>query len=304
MTRTVSMLPAATEIVGALGLMDQLVAVSHECDHPGEANRRPRITQCEIHGKGLPSAAIDQWVSERLRSGGSLYTLDEPKLRELAPDLILTQRLCDVCAPAYGSVAALAATLPSKPRVLNLEPKNLRDILRGVQDVADAMGRPERGILARRGLERRIAEVAERVRRLPRPTTFLMEWADPIYNSGHWNPELMALAGGAPVLSPAGEYSIRIPWEDLRAADPQVLVVACCGHGVERTRKDVPVLEALPGWKDLRAVRDRRVHLTDGSAYFSRPGPRIVDSLEMLATMIHPEVCRWAYPERGVISVY
>jgi iron complex transport system substrate-binding protein len=304
MIRTVSMLPAATEIVGALGLMDQLVAVSHECDYPDEANRRPRITHCEIHGKGLPSAEIDRWVSDRLQSGGSLYTLDEPKLAELAPDLILTQRLCDVCAPAYGSVAAMAATLPSKPRVLNLEPKCLGDILRGVEEVADAMGRADRGVEVRRALERRIAEVTERLRGLNRPTTFVMEWADPIYNSGHWNPELIALAGGAPVLSAPGEYSVRVPWEDLRMADPEVLVVACCGHGVERTRSDMPVLEGLPGWNGLRAVRDRRMYIADGSAYFSRPGPRIVDSLEILAALIHPLTCGRAYRDCGVITVY
>src|SRR6516162_1348318 len=145
MTRTVSLLPAATEIVGALGLMDDLLAVSHECDYPEEANYRPRVTFCEIYGKGLPSDEIDRWVSERLRSGGSLYTLDEAKLRELAPDLILTQRLCDVCAPSFGSVAALAQALPSAPRALYLEPKNLRDVLDGTREVAAAMGHPERG---------------------------------------------------------------------------------------------------------------------------------------------------------------
>lgn len=300
MIRTVSMLPAATEIVGALGLMDQLVGVSHECDYPDEANRRLRITHCEIYGKGLSSAEIDRWVSERLRAGDSLYTLDEATLRDLAPDLILTQRLCDVCAPAYGSVAALAATLPTKPRVLNLEPKQLLDIVVGVEEVASAMGRPERGAEVRRGLVRRIADAVKRVKGRNRPTAFLMEWADPIYNSGHWNPELIRLAGGSAVLSPEGEYSVRVPWDDLRAADPEVLVIACCGHGVERTRKDLPLLEALPGWQDLRAVRGRRVYLADGSAYFSRPGPRVVDSLEMLAGMIHPEACGGAYPERGI----
>ena len=304
MIRTVSMLPAATEIVGALGLMDQLVAVSHECDYPEEANRRPRITHCEIYGKGLPSAEIDRWVSERLRSGGSLYTLDEPKLRELALDLILTQRLCDVCAPSYGSVAALAATLPSKPRVLNLEPKRLLDVVCGVEEVAQAMGQWERGFEVRCGLVRRIADVVARVKGVNRPATFIMEWADPIYNAGHWNPELIRLAGGAPVLSREGEYSVRVPWEDLRAADPEVLVIACCGHRVERTKQDLPILEALPGWRELRAVRAGRTYLADGSAYFSRPGPRIVDALEMIASMIHPEACRGAYPDRGAIPVY
>jgi iron complex transport system substrate-binding protein len=304
MIRTVSMLPSATEIVGALGLMDQLVAVSHECDYPEEAKRRPRITHCEIHGTGLSSAEIDRWVSKRLQSGGALYLLDEPKLRELAPDLILTQRLCDVCAPAYDSVAAMAAKLPSKPRVLNLEPRCLRDILNGIEGVADAMGHPQRGAEVRRGMERRIEDVTERVRGLNRPTALLMEWAEPIYNAGHWNPELIALAGGAPVLSPPGESSVRVPWEDLRAADPDLLVVACCGHGLERTRADIPMLEALPGWKELRAVRSRRVHLADGSAYFSRPGPRIVDSLEMLATLIHPQACSGVYKGCGVTAAY
>ncbi len=289
MIRAVSMLPAATEIVGALGLMDQLVAVSHECDYPEEANHKPRVTYCEIYGKGLPSAEIDRWVSERLQSHGSLYTLDEAKLRELAPDLILTQRLCDVCAPSYDSVESLARALPSHPRVLNLEPKKLRDVLQCHNDVAVAMGHPEHGVEVRRGLEKRIAAVEARVRGLPRPRVFIMEWAEPIYNSGHWNPELIRLAGGEPVLSREGEYSVRVAWEDLRAADPEVLLIACCGHKVERTRQDIPLLEGLPGWQELSAVRNRRTYLADGSAYFSRPGPRIVGSLEMLASMIHPE---------------
>jgi iron complex transport system substrate-binding protein len=304
MIRTVSMLPAATEIVGALGLMDQLVAVSHECDYPEEANHRPRVTYCEIYGKGLPSSEIDRWVSERLQPHGSLYTLDEARLRELAPDLILTQRLCDVCAPSYDSVEAMARALPSHPRVLNLEPKKLEDVLQCISDVAGAMGRPERGAEVRRGLEKRIASVAQCVEGLPRPSVFIMEWAEPIYNSGHWNPELIRLAGGMPVLSSEGEYSVRVAWEDLRAADPEVLVIACCGHKVERTRADVPILEALPGWPSLRAVRNRRTFLADGSAYFSRPGPRIVDTLEMLASMIHPEACSHLVSNADIVPVY
>src|SRR5713101_7451281 len=174
------MLPAATEIVGALGLMDQLLAVSHECDYPEEANHRPRVTFCEIYGKGLPSAEIDRRVSERLRSGGSLYTLDEAKLRELAPDLILTQKLCDVCAPAYGSVESMAKALPSLPRVLNLEPKSLGDILRGVTEVAAAMGHPAKGEEVCRDLEGRIKAVMRRVDGSARRTVFIMEWAEPI----------------------------------------------------------------------------------------------------------------------------
>jgi iron complex transport system substrate-binding protein len=298
MVRTVSMLPAATEIVGALGLMDQLFAVSHECDYPEEANAKPRVTFCEIYGKGLPSAEIDRWVTERIHAGESLYLLDEPLLRELSPDLILTQRLCDVCAPAYGSVAAMAATLPSQPRVLNLEPKSLGDVFQNIREVAAAMGHPERALEVCRILEQRVAAVVKRVAELTRPTLFVMEWADPIFNAGHWTPELVRLAGGVPLLSAEGEYSVRIPWQDLRSADPEILVIACCGHGVERTRQDLPLLESLPGWRDLRAVRTNRVHLVDGSAYFSRPGPRVVDTLEILASLLHPEACRGEYPNR------
>jgi iron complex transport system substrate-binding protein len=298
------MLPAATEIVGALGLMDQLIAVSHECDYPQEANTKPRSTFCEIYGKGLPSAEIDRWVSVQIHAGASLYTLDESLLRGLAPDLILTQRLCDVCAPAYGSVAAMAESLPSRPRVLNLEPKSLGDVLQNIRDVATAMGHPEQSEVVCRGLEKRITDVVNRVAGLSRPTVFVMEWADPIFNAGHWTPELVRLAGGVPVLSAEGEYSTRISWEDLRAANPEVLVIACCGHGVERTRQDIPLLESLQGWHELKSVRDGRVYLADGSAYFSRPGPRIVDTLEILSTLIHPEACRGCYLDRGVIAVY
>ena len=304
MIRTVSMLPAATEIVGALGLMDQLLAVSHECDYPEEANRRPRITSCEIHGKGLPSAEIDRWVSERLRTHGTLYTLDEEQLRGLAPDLILTQRLCDVCAPAYGSVAALAETLPSRPRVLNLEPKSLGDVLLCVADVAAAMGHVEKGLDLCRTLELRIARIVQRARGRPRPTAFVMEWVEPIYNAGHWNPELVRLAGGLPVLSPEAEYSVRVPWQELRATDPEVLVIACCGYVVDRTMQDIPVLEALPGWHELRAVRDRRTYVADGSAYFSRPGPRLVDTLEMLACILHPGIFEEQFSARDIVRVY
>jgi iron complex transport system substrate-binding protein len=304
MVRTVSMLPAATEIVGALGLMDQLLAVSHECDFPLEANAKPRVTHCEIHGKGLPSAEIDRWVSERLRAGESLYTIDEPLLRGLAPQLILTQKLCDVCAPAYGSVSALASALPSRPRVLNLEPRCLADVLNNVREVAAAMGHSERADEVVEGLEGRIAAVEDRAAGLTGSTVFVVEWCDPIFNAGHWTPELVRLAGGTPLLAAEGKDSARVAWEDLRAADPEVVVVACCGHTVERSRADVPILESLPGWFDLRAVRGRRVYLADGSAYFSRPSPRVVDTLELLAAVLHPDACRGAFPDRGAVPVY
>lgn len=304
MTRTVSLLPAATEIVGALGLVGDLVAVSHECDHPTEAAALPRATHCEIHGRGLDSHAIDAWVRDRLRSGESLYTLDEDLLRALRPELILTQKLCDVCAPAFGSVRAFAQTLPGPPRVLNLEPRRLEDVFADVASVAEAMGRPERAGPAVRALRERVKVIAEgSARAAGRPSVFLMEWADPVFCTGHWGPELVDLAGGRDVLGRAGEPSVRAEWEAVRAADPEVLVLACCGHGVERTLRDVPLLEARPGWPSLRAVRAGRVYACDGSAYFSRPGPRLVDSLEILAEAIHPELWAGRFPARGVVKV-
>jgi iron complex transport system substrate-binding protein len=286
------MLPAATEIVGALGLLNQLVGVSHECDFPEGVNTLPRVTHCEIHGKGLSSAEIDRWVSERIRAGESLYTLNEQLLRELAPNLILTQRLCDVCAPAYGSVAALAATLPTKPHVLNLEPSSLGGILENIRQVAEAMGHPDCADEVINKLKHRVEVVCKRVAGLHAPTVFVMEWADPIFNAGHWTPELARLAGGVPVLSPEGIDSVRIEWADLRSANPEVLVIACCGHGIARTMRDLPLLESLPGWHELRAVKESRIYVLDGSAYFSRPGPRVVDTLELIAAALHPEECR------------
>ena len=302
--RTISLLPAATEIVGALGLMGDLAGVSHECDFPDEANRRPRVTHCEIHNKGLPSDAIDRWVSDTLQTAASLYTLDEDTIRGLRPELILTQKLCDVCAPAYGSVQAFARTLPGPPRVLNLEPRCLADVFDNIRQVAEAMGHPGRAAQVVEGLRQRVRAVEEGAARAGRrPSVFLMEWADPPYCSGHWGPELVETAGGRDVLGRKGADSVRVPWEAVVEADPEVLVLACCGHGVARTLQDVPLLERRPGWSSLRAVKGGRVHVADGSAYFSRPGPRVVDSLEILAEIIHPELFRGRFPDRGVVKV-
>jgi iron complex transport system substrate-binding protein len=303
--RTISLLPAATEIVGALGLMDDLLAVSHECDYPGEALARPRVTHCEIHGRGLDSAAIDAWVSETLRSRGTLYTLDEDLIRSLEPELILTQRLCDVCAPAYGSVQAFAETLPGPPRVLNLEPHRLDDVLANVAQVAEAMAAPQKAPPVIDALRQRIRAVERACSQTShRPDVLLLEWADPLFCSGHWGPELVHLAGGREMLGRDAQNSVRLEWDAVLRADPEVIVLACCGHSVERTLRDVPLLEARPGWHALRAVRQRQVFVCDGSAYFSRPGPRLVDTLEILARIIHPEAGVGRFPSGAVVQVY
>jgi iron complex transport system substrate-binding protein len=297
--RIVSLLPAATEIVGALGLVDSLVGVSHECDHPPEARALPRVTHCEIHGSALPSGRIDQWVSETLARTGSLYTMDEPLLRSLRPDLILTQRLCDVCAVGYDSVSAFAATLPGPPRVVNLEPLTLSEVFGDIRRVAEAAGVPERAERVVASLARRVEAVRARAARSSmRPRCLLLEWVDPPFASGHWNPELVAIAGGEEVLGRSGEPARRVGWDEVAGADPEVVVLACCGFDLPRTLQEVPLLkDALP------AMRSRRVYAVDGSDYFSRPGPRVVDSLEILAEILHPELFEGAFPRRAVARI-
>jgi iron complex transport system substrate-binding protein len=304
MIRTVSLLPAATEIVGALGLMDSLVGVSHECDYPPDASEKPRVTHCEIHGAGLPSRQVDRWVTEALASAGTLYSMDEELLRRLRPEIILTQRLCDVCAVGYGSVKAFAATLPGSPQVVNLEPSSLGDIFEDVRRVARALGVPDRGEAVVSSLKRRVdavEAVSAPVKR--RSLCILLEWIDPPYCSGHWNPELVEIAGGTEPLGNKGRDSYRVEWDDVIAARPEVLVLACCGYTVARTIQDLPIIQDYPGWKKLPAVRDQQVYVVDGCAYFSRPGPRVVDSLEMLAEILHPEIFRGHFPTRGAIRL-
>jgi iron complex transport system substrate-binding protein len=302
--RIVSLLPAATEIVGILGQVDHLVGVSHECDYPPEVNAKPRVTHCSIHEAGLPSAAIDQWVKETLASTGTLYRLDEPLLQELKPEIILTQRLCDVCAVGFGSVMALAATLPGSPQVVNLEPACLADIFENIRFVGSVLGVPEKADAAVAELRGRVEAVQARLAHVThRPKCFLMEWIDPLYCSGHWGPELVELAGGIEPLGLKGKDSTRIAWEKVLEAQPNVIVLACCGHKPQRTLADLPILRQYPGWESLPAVQSRRVFVVDGSAYFSRPGPRIVDSLEILAEIIHPNLFSGCYPDRGVLCV-
>lgn len=289
--RVVSLLPAATEIVAALGLADQLVGISHECEFPAEISGKPHVTRSRLHQTALSSAEIDREVQSAMAAGETLYSLDEALLRELQPDVILTQQLCDVCAIGFGSVAALAATLPGSPQLVNLEPQTLDEIFTGIQTVAEVLQAPERGI----DLVSRLRLRVDAIRRLTedvtnRPRTFLMEWIDPPFCAGHWNPELVALAGGQELIGTAGKPSRRVTWDEIRSAQPEVLPIVCCGYSVERAAQDLEIAKQVPGWEELPAVRNGRVYLADGTAYFTVPGPRIVDSLEILARMLHPEL--------------
>jgi len=289
--RIVSLLPAATEIAAALGLMDSVVGVSHECDFPTEARKRPRVTRCPVHNSSLTSREVDQWVRRALDENGTIYTIDEALLRQLRPDVILTQKLCDVCAVEYGTVARLAETLPGPPVVVNLEPTRLSDIFDDITRVGEVCGVTERVDAVVAQLSQRVESVRARAAQISeRPRCFLMEWVDPPFCSGHWGPELVEIAGGYDPLGRKHQPSAEIKWEAVLDAQPEVIVLALCGYGVDRARRDYELLTKFPHFESLPAAKDGRIHAVDASAYFARPGPRIVDSLEILAGILHPEL--------------
>jgi iron complex transport system substrate-binding protein len=295
--RIVSLLPSATEIVYALDLGDSLVGVTHECDYPQPACVKPVVTHSLLDHTSSTSEEIDQAVSQQLRDGLSLYRLDRDRLAALAPDLILTQALCEVCAVAYGEVERTVRDVSAEyggiaPRVLSLEPQSLDDILTTIEQVGTATGAEPRAIAVVAELRARVARVRMRaVTAKRRPRVACLEWLNPTYGPGHWLPELVELAGGRPGLGVAHANSRRVAWNDVIAFAPEVIVVAPCGMDLRRTIEEAQrVLPSRTGWNALPAVRQGRVYAVDGNAYFSRPGPRIVDSLELLAELIHPEL--------------
>jgi iron complex transport system substrate-binding protein len=289
MHRIVSLLPAATEIAAALGLMNRIIGVSHECDFPCDANERPRVTCCPVHDAGLTSREVDEWVRSALHKNGTVYTIDESLLRKLQPDLILTQRLCDVCAVGYGTVAKLAQTLPGPPRVVNLEPTSLADIFDDIRRVAEACDVRERAEKLIEDLSERVESVRQRSAKIPdRRRCFLMEWVDPPFCSGHWGPELVEIAGGHDPLGRKHQPSAQIDWQQVLDAHPEIIVLALCGYDSDRARRDYELLRRFPGFGSIPAAASGQVYVVNASAYFARPGPRIVDSLEILAGILHP----------------
>ncbi len=288
--RIVSLLPSATEIICALGLEAELVGVTHECDYPPSVRRLPKVTRALIPA-GASSAEIDGLVRERLRVGRALYALDLPVLQELRPDVIITQALCDVCAVAGEEVRAAACGLPGPPRVIDLEPQTLSEVFASIRQVATAVGMERFGEEVIGELRARVAAVVARTARIQRrPRVALLEWLDPPFSCGHWNPELVRLAGGIEGIGQEGRLSRTLRRDEVLAWQPEVVFIACCGFSAERTLSDVPALHLIPGWQDVPASRSGRVYVADGSHYFSRPGPRLVDSLEILAHALHPDV--------------
>ena len=285
--RIVSLLPSATEMLFALGLDDEVVAVTHECDYPPAALAKPRITRSRLR-PNMTSGEIDHAVRTEISGDAhTLYTIDRDLLARLAPDLIVTQQLCEVCAVAYDEVMDAVSSLPHRPEALNLEPASLGDVLDDIGRVGAATGRTAEAERLVSDLRARIARVRERAAGSShRPTVAFLEWIDPLFCGGHWNPELVEMAGGHDPLGRSGQPAVTVSWEQVRAVEPEVMVISCCGFTAERTRQELPLLEAQPAFRDLPCVRAGRVHVVDGNAYFSRPGPRLVESLEILAGFI------------------
>jgi len=292
--RIVSLVPSATEIVCALGLTNALVGISQDCDFPPEIRGRPVLSAAIIE-PAESSILIDRRIRQAVHNGQSVYHLDAAALARLAPDLILTQELCAVCAPSYTLVERAAKLLPGQPQVLSLEPTSLSDVLANILLVGRMAGRQRRAEALVERLRARMETVRGRAVPL-RPRVACLEWLDPLYAGGHWIPEMVDAAGGLDVLGEAGRPSRLVSWEDVLGARPEVLVLMPCGFDVRRTRAELGRLTGRPGWVDLPAVRGSRVYLTDASSYFNRPGPRLVNGLEILAAAIHPEIYRTPLP--------
>ena len=289
--RIVSLLPSATEIVYALGLGDDLVGVTHECDYPPEARSKPAVTASTLADPTLTSSEIDARVAEQQAAGDGTYRLNVERLAELRPELILTQGLCDVCAVPHGVVRRAVPSLPTRPHVYSLDPTSVGDVLSDVKTIGDATGRQARAREVIAGLRARIDRVTFLTAGIqPFPRVFCLEWLDPPWTAGHWVPELVGMAGGYDELGGSGEPSRRTDWQEIARFAPEVIVLMPCGFDLERTRAEFARTTLPPEWSELPAVRAGRVWAVDGSAYFNRPGPRLVDGLEILAGIIHPEL--------------
>ena len=279
--RIASLLPSATEIVCALGMEDDLVAVTHECDYPDSVRDRPVLTRSVLSGASS-GAEVDRHIRELVHEGSSIYALDAPLLEALHPDLILTQELCEVCAVSYPIVERAVRRLGSSPQLVSLEPESLEDVFANIRFIGRLVGRADTAEQVCDSLRQRVASVEQRVADRPRRTVVCLEWVAPPFNCGHWTPELVTIAGGDERLGVARHPAHAIDWQQLIDADPEVVVVMACGFSLERSLREV---ETAGGrFEALRA----QTWVVDGNAFFSRPGPRLVDSVEIMAGILHP----------------
>lgn len=291
--RIISLLPSATEIICSLGLREHLVGVTHECDYPVDVVGLPIVTKSAIP-HDASSIEIDQLVRSQLETTTALYSLNVKLLDELQPDIIVTQALCEVCAVSEAEIEASICQLSKRPRVVNLEPMCLKDVFDTLLLVGQETNQRDIAVDVVHALNTRVERVRvlteSHIKKAQYPKVAFLEWIDPPFNAGHWTPELIEMAGGIDCLGNKHQPSQTTLWERIIEVQPDVMFVACCGFSMERAIQDLPILQANEGWEDLPCVKRNRVYFSDGNAYFNRPGPRLVDSLEIIANALHPDV--------------
>jgi iron complex transport system substrate-binding protein len=287
--RIVSLLPSATEIVCALGLEASLVGITHECDFPPSVRSKAELTASRISVERMTSAEIDHAVRSQLDGHGSIYDLDETRLRDLKPDLVLTQELCDVCAVSYKTVERAARMFEADVRVVSLEPTTITEIFENIRMVGELTDRQRAADELVRNLNERLERLREQTNNLQRPRTLMLEWLEPPFAPGHWVPEQVAIAGGDPAFGRAGDRSVTTTAAEIKAYAPEVIVLIPCGYYKEDILRQLPDAHLPEGWNDLPAVKAGQVWATDATSYFSRPGPRVVEGAEILARILHPE---------------
>ena len=299
--RICSLLPSATEMLFALGLGDRVVGVSHECDFPAAARGLRVLTRCAFDSSNLTQGQIDGAVRELARSGKSLYEIDDEALGEANPDLIVTQDLCHVCAITPAEVDRATARLANKPEVISLNPSTIEDVFNDMMRIADAAG--VAGLPVVEPLQARVKAIAPLSLAPAKPTVGCVEWLEPLWRTGHWVPEMVQLAGGDEVLAALGKPSRPLEWAELQDRDPEILVMMPCGCDLIRTREAFSRVRERYPWEDLKAFRDNRFYLVDANSYFSRPGPRLVEGLELLAELIHPEYFSSSAPLQSYVAI-
>jgi iron complex transport system substrate-binding protein len=302
-TKIVSLLPAATEIVCALGLEKSLVGRSHECDYPESVKQLPVCSEANFPDN-LSSSAIDIKVKEILADALSVYTVNREQIKQLAPDVVITQAQCEVCAVSLKDVEeALENYLDKQSRIISLQPNSLDDIFNDIKTIAAALNVTGAGDTMLEELHERVDIIHHKLKFSEnKPTVACIEWLEPLMVSGNWVPELVSIAGGVSILTEPGKHSPYVQWEDIRLQDPEILIVMPCGFPVGRTLKEIDILLQLPGFTEMKAIKNKRVYIADGNQYFNRPGPRIVDSIEILAEIIHPKQFVFGYEGDGWIK--
>lgn len=289
--RVVSFLPSATEMLYQLGAASQIVGVTHECKFPPAARKKPRVICPSFDPGSMTGREIDSKIVELIRSGRDIYIVDDETLKKANPDLIVAQGLCEVCSPFTKEISRAVNVLGGRPDVLVLDPHDLDDILVSMMDVAEKIGKVKQGRMLVASLQKRIDAIRS-MKVKSRPRVLCIEWLDPLFTAGHWVPQMVEYAGGINGISSAGEQSRRMEIDEVVQFDPDVIVLMPCGFGIKRTLDELPPLASNEKWKSLRAVRSGRVHVVDANAYFSKPGPRTVTGLEIMAKILHPETSR------------